>query len=189
MKKCLPIFFATVLLSVTSAPAVAVEYTNLQTDKSRLDFVYQQMGVSIEGHFRKFAAQFNFDPQKPAAAKVLLELDLASIDAGSAEANEEVAAKAWFNTKAYPQARFVASGIKTLGPQRFEVSGKMTIKGRTVDVTAPFTLVQKANTAIFDGTFVLKRGDFAIGEGVWADYGTVANEIQIKFHFLAQAKK
>ena len=32
------------------------------------------------------------------------------------------------------------------------------------------------------------RGYFAIGEGPWADFGTVANEIQIKFHVLANGK-
>ena len=41
---------------------------------------------------------------------------------------------------------------------------------------------------LVDGAFVLKRADFAIGEGSWSDFGTVANEIQIKFHFLAKAK-
>jgi polyisoprenoid-binding protein YceI len=65
----------------------------------------------------------------------------------------------------------------------------MTIKGRTQNITAPFTFSPQGNTAIVDGAFVLKRADFAIGEGSWADFGTVANEIQIKFHFLANAGK
>ena len=29
--------------------------------------------------------------------------------------------------------------------------------------------------------------DFAIGDGVWADFGPVANEIQIKFHLVVTA--
>ncbi|MBS0465139.1 MAG: YceI family protein, partial [Proteobacteria bacterium] len=33
----------------------------------------------------------------------------------------------------------------------------------------------------------LKRGDYGIGEGMWADYGTVANEVQIKFRLVAAA--
>jgi len=65
----------------------------------------------------------------------------------------------------------------------------MSIKGRTQTVTAPFTLNQQGSNAIVDGAFVLKRADFAIGEGSWSDFGTVANEIQIKFHFIAAAAK
>lgn len=56
-------------------------------------------------------------------------------------------------------------------------------------VSAPFTLSQQGNTAVVDGMFTLKRPDFAIGEGAWADFATVANEIQIKFHFLANTGK
>ena len=169
--------------------ALAAEFNSVQTDKSTLSFVYKQMGVPVDGRFRKFAVQLGFDPAKPAAARAALDLDLAGIDAGSAEANDEVAGKAWFNTKAFPQARFVSTAVKPLGGNRYEVSGKMTIKGRTQDVVAPFTFTPQGNAATFEGAFTLKRADFAIGEGAWADFGTVANEIQIKFRFLASTGK
>jgi polyisoprenoid-binding protein YceI len=180
---------ATLAGLVLAAPARAVDYSGIAADKSALTFVYKQMGVPIEGNFKKYSAQLSFDPAKPAAAKATLEVDLAGIDAGSAEADDEVAGKAWFNTKAFPQAKFVASGVKALGGNRYQVTGKMTIKGRTQDVSAPFTFTAQTGGALFDGAFVLKRADFAIGEGAWADFGTVANEIQIKFHFLAKAGK
>ncbi len=169
--------------------AQAAEFTSIQADKSSLSFVYKQMGVPVDGHFKKFNTQFTFDPAKPANAKASFDLDLASIDAGSEEANDEVAGKDWFNTKAFPKATFVSTGIKPLSTNRYEVSGKMTIKGRTQNIAAPFTFNPQGNAAIVDGAFVLKRADFAIGEGSWSDFGTVANEIQIKFHFLANAAK
>lgn len=184
---------ATLLAGLALAPfsmtVQAAEFNTVQVDKSRLSFVYKQMGVPVEGHFKKFSAQISFDPAQPAAARTTLDLDLASIDAGSAEANDEVAGKAWFNTKTFPQARFVSTGVKALGANHYEVSGKMTIKGRTADVVAPFTFATQGSLGVFDGAFVLKRADFAIGEGIWADFGTVANEIQIKFHFPATAGK
>lgn len=176
--------------SLACAPlAQATEFTGIQADKSALSFVYTQLGVPVDGRFKKFAAQLSFDPARPAAARVLLDLDLASIDAGSPEANDEVAGKEWFNTKAFPQARFVSTGVKALGGNRYEVSGKMSIKGRTQAIAAAFTFNPQGNAAVVDGAFVLKRADFAIGEGAWADFGTVANEIRIKFHFLASAGK
>ena len=182
--------FLPLLALVLAAPSLqAAEYTTLQTDKSSLTFVYKQMGVPVDGSFKRFTAQLNVDPAKLATAKATFDLDLASIDAGSEEANDEVAGKAWFNTKAFPRAKFESTGFKSLGGNRYEVSGKMTIKGKTQPATATFTLTPQGNSAIVDGAFELKRNDFGIGEGSWSDVSVVANEIQIKFHFLANAGK
>ncbi len=175
------------LVLPTAAPAA--DFNAVQADKSSLAFVYKQMGVAVEGRFRKFAVQISFDPAKPGAAKAAIDVDLASIDTGSTEGDDEVAGKQWFNTKAFPVARFVSTAVKPLGGNRYEVSGKLTIKGRTQQVSAPFTFAPQGNAALFDGAFTLRRADFAIGEGAWADFGTVANEIQIKFHVLAAAGK
>jgi polyisoprenoid-binding protein YceI len=165
----------------------AAEFNQIQANKSSLSFVSKQMNVPVEGQFKSFRAKLAFDPAKPSAARAELEIDLASIDAGSKDANDEVAGKAWFNTKEFPVAKFVATSVKPLGANRFEVAGKMTIKGRTQDLTAPVTLRQEGNSATFDGSLTLKRADYAIGDGVWADFGTVANEVQVKFRLVAVA--
>lgn len=170
------------------APAAqAVEFNQYQHGKSSLAFVYKQMNVPVDGQFKSFRAKLAFDPAKPAAAKAEFEIDLASIDAGSKDANDEVAGKAWFNTKAFPVARFVATSVKPLGNNRFEVAGKMSIKGKTLDLSTPVTVTQQGGAATFDGSLVLKRADYGIGDGIWADFGTVANEIQIKFRLVASA--
>lgn len=169
--------------------AQAAEFTKVQADKSTIVFGYKQMNVGMEGKFKKFAVQLNFDPANAASAKAVLDVDLASIDTGFAEGDDEVAGKQWFNTKAFPTAHFVSSSVKPLGSNRYEIAGQLTIKGRTQAVTAPTTVTIQGNNATFDGAFVLKRADFAIGEGQWADFGTVANEIQIKFHILATSGK
>lgn len=185
MKRFLLLALATALVPL----AHAAQYTAIQPDKSTLTFVYKQMGVPVDGRFRKFAARIDFDPAKPAAARAALDVDLASVDTGLPEADEEVRGKNWFDVKNNPQAKFVSTSVKALGNNRFEVSGKMTIRGRTQDVTAPFTFTPQGNAGTFDGSFQLKRADYGIGQGEWADFGTVANEIQIKFRFLATAGK
>jgi polyisoprenoid-binding protein YceI len=178
---------ASLALLALSTAAQAEEFNTIRSDRSNVAFTFKQMGVPVDGRFAKFSAQLKFDPAKPAGASASIDIDLASIDAGSAEANDEVAGRQWFNTKAFPTARFVASAIRPLGGNRYEAAGKMTIKGRTQDVVAPFTFVAQGKTAAADGSFVLKRADYAIGEGAWADFGTIANEIQIKFHLQAEA--
>ncbi len=169
--------------------AQAVEFNQVDTAKSSLAFSSKQMGVPVPGSFKRFTTQIAFDPAKPTAASTTLEIDLASIDAGSKDANDEVVGKQWFNVKAFPTAKFVSTGVKALGGNRFEAVGKMTIKGQTRDVVAPFTFKQDGASGVFDGGFVLKRMDYNIGEGPWADVSAVANEIEIKFHVVANAAK
>ena len=163
----------------------AAEFGSVQSDKSTLTFAFKQMNVGMNGKFGKFDAKLAFDPAKPESAKASLDVDLASIDTGT----DEVAGKLWFNTKAFPTARFVASSVKPLGGNRYDISGDLSIKGRTQKVSAPTTVTVQGNTATFDGAFVIKRADFAIGEGTWADFSTVANEVEVKFHLLATASK
>lgn len=184
----IPIPVLVLAAALTLPPAArALEFGSVQVDKSSLVFVYTQMGVAVEGRFRKFDARLAFDPDRPQAARASLEIDLASVDAGAPEANDEVAGKQWFDTKAFPTAKFVATSIKPAGHGRYDVAGRLSIKGRSVDVTAPAVFKQDGAAASFDGAFTIKRADFAIGEGPWADFGTVANEVQIKFHLVAVA--
>jgi polyisoprenoid-binding protein YceI len=174
-------------LAFAAAPARAIEYNQVQLDKSQVAFVSKQMGVAVDGRFRKFSVQVSFDPAKPEAGRARVDIDLASVDAGSQEANEEVKDKNWFNVKQFPTASFVSSAVKPLGGNRYELVGKLTIKGTSQDMTAPFNLRQEGSSGVFEGSFVLKRLDFAVGAGPWSDTDTVANEVQVKFKFAVAA--
>ncbi len=169
------------------AQAQAIEFKQVQTHESSVTFFYKQMGVPLDGKFSKFAAQLVFDPAKTDKAQARIDIDVASIDTGSIEANDEVVGKLWFNTKTYPAASFVSTGLKALGGNRYEATGKLSIKGKTLNVVAPVTFQVTGNRGAFDGSFIIKRLDYAIGEGEWTDVGTVANEIQIKFHLVVNA--
>ena len=93
-------------LMAISAPAAAdtVDYA-----RSEITFVSKQMNVPVQGRFKKFTAQIVFDPKKLASAKAEIAVELASIDTGSDEADEEVGKKGWFNTSAFPTAKFSSS--------------------------------------------------------------------------------
>ena len=181
--------FALALLTALPFAAAAAEFNQVQADKSAINFTYQQMGVKLDGKFKKFAAKLNFDPAKPAEAKTTIDVDLASIDTGAAEGDEEVAGKQWFNTKAFPTAQFVSGSVKALGGNRYEVAGKLTIKGKTQDIVVPATFTAQGNSGVFDGSFTIRRGDFSIGEGAWAKFDIVANDILVKFRITAASAK
>ncbi len=177
----------TVLLLGISPLGHATEFTQIVPAKSALTFGYKQMGVPMDGKFGQFTAQMRFDPAQLTTAQARIDVNLASIDTGSAEANDEVSGKLWFNTRAYPNGQFVSSSVKALGGNRYQTLGTLTLKGKAVPVSAVFTFKPDGATASFDGTFVLKRLDYGIGEGIWTDLGTVANEIQIGFHLIVNA--
>ena len=181
MKLIVPALFA-----LLAAPAVhAVEYRTVLPQQSVIHFEYRQMGVSLKGGFKRFATQMAFDPARPEAGRAQIEIDLASIDAGSPEADEESAGKLWFNRSVYPKATFVSSQVRALGNNRYEMRGTLTLKGRSREMVVPVTFSPGNQAAVFDGAFVLRRLDFGIGEGMWADVATVANDVQVKFRIAA----
>ena len=87
----------------------------------------------------------------------------------------------WFNVAKFPQATFQSSSIKALGGGKFEVRGKLVIKGSTQDAVVPVTVTQAGAASTASGAFTIKRLDFKIGEAEWADTSMVANEVQVKF--------
>ena len=165
--------FAALLLALN---AHALEYKAIDTAKSNVTFSYKQMGVAMDGQFKKYSAQIQFDPAKPDKATGRLEIDLASIDTGSAEADQEVVGKAWFHVATHPKAVFVLQQLKATGANQYEATGQLTIKGQTREVRAPLKLVPPSTLA---GSLVIKRADFGIGEGLWAKFDVVANEITV----------
>jgi len=167
------------------APVLA-EYGRLVPGQSRLEFVSRQMGVPVTGQFRKFDLQMTFDPARPAAARALLEIDMASVDAGYPEANEEVITANWFDVRRFPSARFESTAIRTLGGNRYELRGRTTIKGRTAEMTLPVTFTPSGRTGVLEGAFTLKRLAWGIGQGPWGDPGTVADEVEVKFRFVVE---
>jgi polyisoprenoid-binding protein YceI len=169
-----------------SAPATA---DNVDYGKSEITFVSKQMNVPVQGRFKKFTAQMAFDPRKLASSKAEIAVDLASIDTGSTEADDEVGKKAWFNTSAFPSAKFSSSAVTQSGPDRYETRGKLSIKGISQDVIAPFSVKRNGDVVTYDGAFTIKRLQFKIGDGVWSDTETVADEVQVKFRIVTTGNK
>ena len=75
----------------------------------------------------------------------------------------------------------VVALFKALGGGKYEVSGKLAIKGQSRDVTVPLTMAQAGATTTATGVLPIKRLAFKIGEGDWADTSMVANDVTVKF--------
>ncbi len=179
MKKISTLALATILLGGTTLPAVAQQ--KLLPAQSELSFVAKQMGVPINGHFKKFDAQVNFDASKLAASKVAFTVDMGSATLGSPEMDGDLPKPTWFNTPKFPQATFASSSFKALGAGKFEVAGQLSIKGQTQTVQVPLTMTQSGSVTVATGVLPIKRLAFKIGDGDWADTSMVADDVQVKF--------
>jgi polyisoprenoid-binding protein YceI len=169
---------------VLALPAFAAV---LKTDpaKSSVSAVFKQMNVPVEAKFKKFNAQIDYDAAKPDTAKASLDLDIPSFDLGDAEYNKEVQKKEWFNGAQFPKASFVSTAIKPGAAGKLDVTGKLTIKGKTADVAFPLTVKKEGAAQVFEGALPIKRLAFNVGEGEWKDTSMVADEVVIKFRVVA----
>lgn len=153
--------------------------------QSEVTFVAKQLGVPLNGRFKAFSAQSKFDPKSPQTSAIAFTVDLGSA-AINAETDSELAKPEWFNTPKFPKAQFQSSAIKALGGGKFEVAGKLSIKGSARDLVVPVQVAQAGGLTTATGSFALKRLDFKIGDGDWADTSIVANDVQVKFKLVLQ---
>ena len=163
------------------AAGSAFAQQKLVPEQSEIVFVSKQMGVPVEGRFKKFDAQVAFDPAKPATSKVAFTVDTGSATLGVKETDAELPKPVWFNVPKFPQATFQSSAIKAVGAGKYEVAGKLSIKGASHDDVVPVTLTQSGAITTAAGSFAIKRLAFKIGENEWADTSMVADEVQVKF--------
>ncbi|MBB3214666.1 polyisoprenoid-binding protein YceI [Herbaspirillum sp. Sphag1AN] len=185
----LSLILAGTITALTMTSGVIAAPLKTDPTKSTVTAVFKQMNVPVEAKFKSFKALIDFDVTKPAMAKAGVDIDIPSFDLGDPEYNKEVLKKEWFNAAQFPKAGFVASTIKPSAGApagtKYDVTGKLTIKGKTIDVQFPLTVKKDGNAQIFDGSLPIKRLSFNIGEGDWKDTSMVADEVTIKFHIVA----
>lgn len=179
MNRRLSFLAAATLTASLASPAFAQQ--KLVPAQSEIAFTSRQMGVPVDGKFRKFDAQVAFDPKKPEASKIAFTVDMGSVTFGAPETEAEVVKPEWFNVKGFPQATFQSTRVKAAGPGKFDVAGKLTIKGASQELRVPITVTQAGATTTASGSFPIKRLAFKIGEGEWKDTSMVADEVTVKF--------
>lgn len=172
------------LIPLLALLTVTAQAQTLVPSGSEIVFVAKQMGVPLQGRFPQFSLPgFAFDPKKPDAAKVRIDINLASATMNDAEADRELTKPEWFDSKRVPQASFTAQTVKPLGGGKYELAGPFTLKGQTKPITVQLQLVQSGASSAASGQFALKRTDWKIGDGEWMDTSIVAAEVLVKFKF------
>ena len=180
-------WLATAIAAFTMATATA---QTIDAARSAVSATFKQMGVPVEGKFSRLAGQVRYDPASPGAAQATVDVEVASFDLGDAQYNEEVRHKEWFDAARFPRAAFVGAGVRSAAGGRLEVAGKLTIKGRSVDLNVPLSVRKESSGAsVFEGSVPIRRLAFGIGEGEWKDTALLADEVILKFKLVVVSAK
>ena len=172
---------AFVLAASLALTGVAFAQAKVVPAQSQITFAIKEMGVPVEGKFGQWTADIAFDPKKPETGKVALTIATGSASFGVPETDVEVPKAAWFNVAKFPSATFASTSIKAKGGGKFDVAGKLSVKGTTKDIVVPIAVAQAGPTTTATGAFSIKRNDYKIGEGEWTDTSQLADDVQVKF--------
>lgn len=181
--KSIPCLLGLLLLA---SPALAADYR--VGSGSTLGFTASFQGENFEGRFEQFSADIRYDPQDLANAHFDVSIDLASAKTGDADRDETLPSAAFFDVAKQPKAHFVTTAFRQAGAGVI-ADGTLSLKGvsKPVSLKVEFT-PGSAGAATLKVSTTLKRLDFDVGSGEYADTGTIGNEVAVKAQLNLEAK-
>ena len=135
-------------------------------------------GEVFTGSFPGFQTQVSFDPANPAAGKLDVTIPLVGAKSGNTDRDSTLQGADFFNVAQFAQARYTANGFRALGNNQFAADGTLELRGVSKPVTLTFTWAAGAQP-VLTGKATVKRLDFGVGGGDWADTKTIPNETAI----------
>jgi polyisoprenoid-binding protein YceI len=149
---------------------------------SEVTFKIKNLGFNTGGSFSGLAGTIVFDPDNLDGCTFDVHIDAGSVNTGVDMRDNHLRSEDYFDVKNYPQIRFVSAkitGNKKSGT--LFVSGKLTIKGITKDISFPFTAQPVKDGYLFNGEFRMNRRDFKVGGG-----STISDNLTVFLKVLAR---
>jgi polyisoprenoid-binding protein YceI len=87
--------------------------------ESRIDFVVKEMGVPVQGAFKRFESSIDINPTSPTLSNAQLKFDVGSLSTGTDEADAIAVGADWLDKSRSPYALFKSSSFRSLGSGRF----------------------------------------------------------------------
>ncbi|QWF18291.1 YceI family protein [Lysobacter capsici] len=163
-------------LFAAAAPALAADY--VQQTGSTLTFATKYQGEVFAGNFPGFTARLSFDPTRLDTSKLDVVIPLAGTNSKNAERDDTLKGADFFSIAKFPQARFTATKFRSLGGNNFAADGSLNLRGATKPVTLNFTWTA-GDKPVLTGKATVKRLDFGVGGGDWADTSIIPNEVAV----------
>ena len=187
----LRILILTLVASFIATPAAAAMSSySVDKDKSFIKFVAIQNDAPIQGRFTDFSADIKFDHDNLNDGNIAVEVNTGSIEVANDDVQANVKLPEWLGVKEFPKAVFTAKKLNRMpNSENYYGEGELTIRGKKVPVVLNFQFERYEPTfAIARGYITLRRSDYDIGQGEWAKFDVLKNEVRVEFRIFAEKK-
>src|SRR5262245_47890152 len=158
---------AVAIAASVASPASADTY---QVDKlhSEAAFQVRHLFTKVRGVFRDVDGTIHFDKANPANSNVVFRLKVASIDTGVDQRDNHLRSQDFFWVEKYPEITFTSSKVAAKGDNVFDVTGDLTIRGVTRQITLPVTFLGEQKDpwgnlkAGFETAITLNRTEYGL---------------------------
>ena len=133
----------------------------------------------------RYEAEVAFDPKALDQARVVVAVDVASLDTGDGQRNTIAASSQALDASGHPRARYESRSFEALGEERYEVRAALAIRGVTKEITHPVAIRLNGEEATAEGQISLLRTDWGIGQGQLAGPGLLGLEAAVRFRLYA----
>lgn len=183
-------------MTTASVPALT-ELTGTYTldpAHTRIGFVARHaMVTKVRGSFDEFAGTAVLDGTNPANSRVEVAIEAASIDTRNAQRDEHLRGNDFLAMQEYPKITFASTGVRQAGETTFEVTGDLTIKGVTNEITIPFEFEGAAKDPFgnervgFEGSVTINRRDYGVTWNAALEGGgvLVSDKVTLEFEISA----
>ena len=128
--------FVLALLVIFSSLAYAAETYKLDPAHTSIVFRVKHLGVSyVFGRFNGPTGSFVFDESSPSKNAIEMQAETKNIDTAVEKRDTHLKSPDFFNAGEYPLVSFKSKSVKKSGETAYEVSGDLTLLGKTRPIT------------------------------------------------------
>jgi polyisoprenoid-binding protein YceI len=103
---------------------------------TQVEFSAKHLGMMmVRGHFAEVTATGEIDVEKPERSQVEATINTASIRTHNEQRDNDLRSSNFLEIDKYPTMSFKSTKIEPAGPDRYTMTGDLTIKGNTNPVT------------------------------------------------------
>ena len=179
-------YSAIAMLAALALPAMAKSW-QVDAARSTLAFTNDYQGVEYTGQFRRFDAMIDYDPGDIAHAKFDVTIDITSLDTQNSERDHAALGTDFFDTAKFPKAHFVTTAFHKAADGKVIADGTLTLRGISKPVELTVSFKPNSDAATLDVTAQVKRLDFGIGTGQWADPSMIGGGVAVHGHLVLHA--
>lgn len=179
---------AIAILAALALPAMAKSW-QVDPAHSRLTFTNSYQGVEYTGQFRRFNAVIDYDPNDLAHAKFDVTVDVTSLDTQNSERDHTALGADFFDTAEFPKAHFVTTAFHKAADGKVVADGVLTLRGVSKPAALTVSFKPNGDAATLDVTAQVKRLDFGIGTGQWADPSMIGDGVAVHGHLQLHGAK